>query len=67
MAFKLQINVSDEMKDRIDAQAKFLGITRSALCATLIAQGLVAYEKSTEWVKSLSASELEKILNEKML
>lgn len=67
MAFKLQINVSDEMKDRIDVQANYLGITRSAFCATLIAQGLTAYEKSTEWVKSLTAAELEKLLDKKML
>lgn len=64
---RIQVNVSDEMKERIDVQANYLGITRSALCATLIAQGLVAYEKSTEWVKNLSAAELEKLLEKTTL
>ncbi len=43
---KLQVNVADSFCERIDVYARDLGISRSAFCAMLISQGLLAYDKS---------------------
>ena len=43
---KLQVTVADSFCDKLDLYAKDLGISRSAFCAMLISQGLMAYDKS---------------------
>ena len=42
------MNVDDEMVKKIDAYAKRMGVTRSALCSVFIGQGIMGYEKSFE-------------------
>lgn len=43
---KLQVTVADSFCDKLDLYAQDLGISRSAFCAMLISQGLMAYDKS---------------------
>ena len=45
---RVQVNVDDEMVKKIDAYAKRMGVTRSALCSVFIGQGIMGYEKSFE-------------------
>lgn len=37
---KLQVNVNDDLVKEIDKYAKAIGMTRSALCAYFIGQGI---------------------------
>jgi len=48
MSVKLQINVSDELCERIDKYAKMMGQPRSALCAVWIGQGVMGFDKAME-------------------
>lgn len=50
---KLQITVSDELVEQIDNYAKMMGISRSALCATWIGQGVMTYNKSYQMIDNL--------------
>lgn len=43
---RLQINIADSMVEQIDYYAKEMGVSRSALCATFIGQGVMAYNTS---------------------
>lgn len=45
---KLQVNVSDELVGRIDKYAQMMGVSRSALCAMFIGQGVMGYDKAYE-------------------
>ena len=49
---KLQITVSEELVQEIDKYAKMMGISRSALCATFIGQGIMTYNKSFDTLDS---------------
>lgn len=51
---KLQISVNDEIVPKIDALAKALGVSRSALCAIWIGQGLMGFNKAQEIVEELA-------------
>lgn len=50
---KLQITVNDAIVPQIDALAKALGVSRSALCAIWIGQGLLGYKKAQQLVENL--------------
>ena len=58
---KLQININDDIVERIDEQAHALGVTRSALCAMWIGQGLRTMEANNDLTKAMSA-ELSQVL-----
>ena len=53
---RLNVNVSDELLVRIDRYADSLGVSRSALCTMLIAQGVTNYEKSMQIIEQLGLS-----------
>jgi metal-responsive CopG/Arc/MetJ family transcriptional regulator len=44
----IQVNVNKELVTKIDKYAKSMGTSRSALCCTLIGQGVMAYDKAFE-------------------
>jgi predicted transcriptional regulator len=56
---KLQISVNDEMVHKIDTLAKALGVSRSALCAIWIGQGLMGFNQAQELVKELGPKIVE--------
>jgi len=64
---KLQINVSDVMVKEIDKYAKMMGISRSALCATFIGQGIMGYNKSFEMIGSMGEKLGDSLLAEKAI
>ena len=45
---RLQITVNDDLVKKIDKYAKMIGISRSAMCALWIGQGVVGYILSRE-------------------
>lgn len=45
---KVQVNVSDDMVQRLDTYARKMGVSRSALCSVLIGQGIMGYDKAFE-------------------
>lgn len=53
---KVQVTVSDEMVNKIDKYANLMGVSRSALCAMFIGQGIMGYEKTYEILDGLGAS-----------
>lgn len=50
----MQITASEEMVEKIDKIAKSMGISRSALCAVYIGQGLATYEASLKSLDRMS-------------
>ena len=64
---KLQINVSDVMVKEIDKYAEMMGISRSALCATFIGQGIMGYNKSFEMIGSMGEKLGDSLLAEKAI
>ena len=50
---RIQVNLANGMVDRIDKYAELMGVSRSALCATLIGQGIMSYDKATQIVKNI--------------
>ena len=64
---KLQITVSDEMVKQIDKYAEMMGISRSALCATFIGQGIMGYNKSFEMIGSMGEKLGDSLLAEKAI
>lgn len=51
---RLQINVSDEMVERIDYWAKTIGVSRSAFCSMAIGNTVMGYDKSIEIMKEIA-------------
>lgn len=45
---RVQVNLSDNMVKRIDTIAENVGVSRSALCATIIGQYVMGIEKGFE-------------------
>lgn len=43
---KLQVNANDQMVAKLDKYAEMMAVSRSALCAMLIGQGLMGLDKS---------------------
>ena len=50
---RININIADDMGARVDEYAKPFGVSRSALCAMIIGQGVAGLDKSMELVDSL--------------
>ena len=45
---KIQVVVSDEIVCKLDVYAKYIGVSRSALCAMFIGQGILGLDKSIQ-------------------
>lgn len=45
---RCQVNLSDEMVERVDLYAKKMGVSRSSLCSILIGQGIMTFDKSLD-------------------
>ena len=50
---RIQVNVNDDLVKQIDEYAEMMGISRSALCATFIGQGVLGYNKSFKIIDDL--------------
>ena len=58
---KVQVNVSDELVERIDNYAKMMGVSRSALCGVFIGQGIMNYDKAFNMLDELKGSLFEQM------
>lgn len=56
---KLQIMVSDELCEKVDKYAKEIGVSRSALCAMFIGQGVRGYDQASEIIDELKTKILD--------
>lgn len=50
---RVQVNLSEQMVERINNYAEQMGVSRSALCSMLISQGIMSYDKSFDMIQSL--------------
>ena len=61
---KVQVMLNDNLVEKIDGYAKMMGISRSALCATFIGQGIMTYDKSFSIMNDMGdlyKKEIEKV------
>ena len=58
---RFQVNLGDALQKKVDKYAEDCGVTRSSFCAMLIAQGVLAYDKSFEIMDSLKKTIPEKL------
>lgn len=45
---KAQVNLSNELVEKLDKYSEFIGVSRSALCGMLIGQGIIGLDKGLE-------------------
>lgn len=64
---RCQVNLSDEMVERVDLYAKKMGVSRSALCSMLVGQGIMAYDKSMDVISVIGDKLGDSLLAEKTL
>lgn len=50
---RVQVNLSDKMVKKIDGLAEDMGVSRSALCSTIIGQYVMNFEKSVDILKNV--------------
>lgn len=50
---KVQINLSDEMVEKVDSYARKFGVSRSSLCSLLIGQGIMSFDSTLSVVSGL--------------
>ena len=51
---KVQVNMEEEQVKRIDDYAKRMGVSRSAWCAVMIGQALIAMDKSMTIIERMA-------------
>ena len=59
--------MSDELVSKVDSYAKKMGVSRSALCAMFIGQGVMTFDKSFDIMTSLSEKLGDNLLAERTL
>lgn len=64
---KVQVNVSEEMVERVDLYAKKMGVSRSALCSMLIGQGIMGFDKSMDIITNIGEKVGDNLLSDKAL
>lgn len=64
---RVQVNLSDEMVGKVDAYARKMGVSRSALCSMLVGQGIMGYDKSMDLINILGDKLGDSLLAEKAL
>lgn len=65
---KIQVFISDEMVKRVDEYANSIGVSRSALCAMLIGQGVMGLDRGVDMVENaLNSGRFDDILKSELL
>lgn len=57
----LQFVVSQNLADRIDYYANYMGMSRSGLCASIIGQGILGYDKVGSILENYIVGEISKV------
>ena len=64
---RCQVNLSNEMVERVDFYAKKMGVSRSSLCSMLVGQGIMGYDKSMDVISLIGDKLGDSLLAEKAL
>ena len=64
---RCQVNLSNEMVERVDFYAKKMGVSRSSLCSMLVGQGIMGYDKSMDVISLIGDKLGDSLLSEKLL
>ncbi|HHX62345.1 MAG TPA: hypothetical protein GX707_16780 [Epulopiscium sp.] len=56
----LQVVVSQNLADRIDYYANYMGMSRSGFCASIIGQGILGYDKVGNILENYIVGEISK-------
>lgn len=64
---RVQVNLSDEMVEKVDGYARKMGVSRSALCSMLVGQGIMNYDKSMDILSLIGDKVGDSLLAEKTL
>ena len=56
----LQVVVSQNLADRIDYYANYMGMSRSGFCASIIGQGILGYDKVGSVLENYVIGEISK-------
>lgn len=64
---RCQVNLSDEMVEKVDMYAKKMGVSRSALCSMLVGQGIMSYDRSMDILSVLGDKLGDSLLADKSL
>lgn len=56
---KIQVNLSNELLEKLDYICKSLGVSRSAFCALWIGQGVMSYGKAMETLDKIGFDAVE--------
>lgn len=64
---RVQVNLSDEMVEKVDGYARKMGVSRSALCSILVGQGIMNYDKSMDILSLIGDKVGDSLLAEKTL
>ena len=57
----LQFVVSQKLANRIDYYANYMGMSRSGLCASIIGQGILGYDKVGSILENYIVGEISKV------
>lgn len=49
---RIQVNLGDDLVERLDTYAKKMGVPRATLCTVLIGQGVMGFDKALEMVET---------------
>lgn len=58
---RVQVNVNDEMVERIDYYAKLMGMSRSGLCSYFIGMGMMSIEKANTIMNEMGDAMLSNV------
>lgn len=61
---RVQVNVSDELVERIDKYAKTMGVSRSALCSVWIGTHVMSLDKSMDILDEMGVKLTDVLLTE---
>lgn len=56
---RVQVMMSKELVDKIDNYSRYMGTSRSSLCAMIISQGILGYDKAIDILGEQIASKME--------
>lgn len=60
---RVQVNLSDEMVNKVDMYAHKMGVSRSALCSILVGQGIMNYDTSTDILTAIGQKLSDNIID----
>lgn len=57
---RIQVNLGDDLIERVDDYARKMGVPRATLCTLLIGQGIMGFDKALETVEKTAPNLIAK-------